>query len=552
MSDTIKMTRLGDILLEKGLLNATHLQTAIEEQKRRRERINPDDKVAMEATSLGEILIELGYITRQQLKRGLNWQLYLRNMTLVMSLCAPLMSMSTAAAAKPKNGSVTSQSMAAAFVNQLNTAPSNGASLSSLPLIVQAENYTAMSGIEVEPTTDVGGGLNVGYIHEGDWMSYAGTAVNVPATGTYKVTFRVASPLGGGSFAFHEADGSVQYGTVAVPTTGSSQTWVDVEHAITLTAGVHRFGITALVRGSGFNINWFRIAFKGQPLPVTIQAENYSTMMGIETEPTSDMGGGENVGYIHQGDWMSYAENLIDIPSTGHYRVIYRLASPGGYGRFALHEVDGSAHYDTVDVPNTGSSQTWVDVVRTVYLTAGVHRLGITALERGAGFNINWFRIENTNVQPPPTSNSSSSLSSQMGSSQATSASSSSPAASVASRSSAPSLSSSSASSQGMVTASLSSSSASSANLVQAAGAVHFDWNIPTQRENGEALAEYELGGYEIRYRKVPDTEFTYITVEALQTEYLFEWLVGSYEFEIAAFDINGLYSRFVPLVPSS
>jgi len=606
MSDTTKMARLGDILLEKGLLSATHLQEAVDEQQRRRKRVNPDDKLAMEATSLGEVLIDLGYITRQELKRGLNWQLYLRNMTLVMSLCAPLMSVGVAAApnkhkSSSVSSSVSSQSVSSTALSSQDTlassssssvasspassssigvssapeasssssaasvattsanssssydgagavssssAPSSEAASSStaappvseLPLMVQAEDYTAMSGIEVEPTTDIGGGMNVGYIHEGDWLSYSGSRVNIPVAGTYKLTFRVASPLGGGSFAFHEADGSIHYATVNVPATGGSQTWVDVEQVVTLAAGVHSFGITALTRGSGFNINWFKLEVQNNFQPVTIQAEDFSDMFGIETEPTVDSGGGLNVGYIHVGDWMLYANNPVEIPVSGAYRVVFRVASPGGGGRFSFHELDQSVLYDTVDVPNTGSSQTWVDVTKMVYLTAGIHKFGITALERGYGFNINWFRVESDAAQ---TSSSASSVSSQVASSQAVSAFSSSSAPASVGSSSAPSVTSSS------------SSSASSVSVIQAAGSVYFQWNTPTLRENGEPLADYELGGYEIRYRQLPSEDFIYITLDAWRTEYLFDWLEGRYQFEIAAFDINGLYSRFVPLVPS-
>ncbi len=82
------------------------------------------------------------------------------------------------------------------------------------------------------------------------------------------------------------------------------------------------------------------------------------------------------------------------------------------------------------------------------------------------------------------------------------------------------------------------------------AGSVIFNWNIPTRRENGEPLYSNELGGYELRYRKLPSTEFTYVTIEAWKNEHIFAWLEGTYEFEIAAFDINGLYSHFVPLPP--
>lgn len=91
MTTDAQSTRLGDILLEKGLIDFGQLREAITEQQYRRQDLDPNNKLAMNATSLGEILVTLGYISRQQLKRGLSWQLYLRKMTLVMSLCAPLM-----------------------------------------------------------------------------------------------------------------------------------------------------------------------------------------------------------------------------------------------------------------------------------------------------------------------------------------------------------------------------------------------------------------------------------------------------------------------------
>ncbi|HSX86328.1 MAG TPA: cellulase family glycosylhydrolase, partial [Cellvibrio sp.] len=42
----------------------------------------------------------------------------------------------------------------------------------------------------------------------------------------------------------------------------------------------------------------------------TIQAENYCQADGIQTESTSDAGGGQNVGYIDSSDWMTYSINL--------------------------------------------------------------------------------------------------------------------------------------------------------------------------------------------------------------------------------------------------
>ncbi|MBW4840950.1 MAG: discoidin domain-containing protein, partial [Paenibacillaceae bacterium] len=64
-------------------------------------------------------------------------------------------------------------------------------------------------------------------------------------------------------------------------------------------------------------------------IPGKIEAENFSTMNGIQTEPTSDTGGGLNVGWIHVGDWLDFNVNVLN---AGTYTVEYRVASNTGTG----------------------------------------------------------------------------------------------------------------------------------------------------------------------------------------------------------------------------
>ncbi len=121
---------------------------------------------------------------------------------------------------------------------------------------VQAESYRIMNGVDKEATTDAGGGMNVGWIDAGDWMSYDNTFVSIPETGTYIIEYRVASAVGGGSLAFEEAGGPA-YASLAIPNTGGWQTWTSVKSNVTLNAGTHKFGIKA--NAGGWNLNWFRI-----------------------------------------------------------------------------------------------------------------------------------------------------------------------------------------------------------------------------------------------------------------------------------------------------
>lgn len=87
------------------------------------------------------------------------------------------------------------------------------------------------------------------------------------------------------------------------------------------------------------------------------------------------------------------------------------------------------------------------------------------------------------------------------------------------------------------------SSTSSSTSSVKSA---KLTWTHPNQRENGQFLELGEIGGYEIRYRKSTDTRYTYVVIKGnLVTEYTHADSIGT-EFEIAVFDINGVYSSFV------
>lgn len=126
----------------------------------------------------------------------------------------------------------------------------------------------------------------------------------------------------------------------------------------------------------------------GGPSSVTIQAENYSAMLGVQTETTSDAGGGQNVGWIDANDWMAY--NSINFPTTGSYLVEYRVASPGG-GQLSLDLNAGSIQLGALNVPSTGGWQNWTTISHTVNVNAGTYNVGVFA--QAGGWNLNWIRI---------------------------------------------------------------------------------------------------------------------------------------------------------------
>ena len=124
-------------------------------------------------------------------------------------------------------------------------------------------------------------------------------------------------------------------------------------------------------------------------LPGTVQAEDYTSMSGVQTETTTDLGGGVNVGYIDAGDWMEYAVNAGVLTNAATFRV----AALSTAGKIAF-SCDGTV-LSTFDLPVTGGWQVWQSVFRNIVIPSGAHTLRITAVT--GGFNLNWITFQNVN-----------------------------------------------------------------------------------------------------------------------------------------------------------
>ncbi len=121
----------------------------------------------------------------------------------------------------------------------------------------------------------------------------------------------------------------------------------------------------------------------GNPKNFRIEAENFIRMQGVQTEQTSDEGGGMNVGWIHNDDSMVYT---IDIPQSGTYALEYRVASYDNIGKLSLQY--NSIPYSTIEINPTGGWQNWITISDTAYFTQGVYEF--TAYAVKGGFNLNY------------------------------------------------------------------------------------------------------------------------------------------------------------------
>ena len=311
-----------------------------------------------------------------------------------------------------------------------------GGTPAAVPGTVQAENYdtggqgvaynvTAVNGsansyrsdgVDLEATTDTGGGDDLGWTGAGQWFRYT---VNVATAGMYTVGLRLASPAAV-TDGLHIANsaGTNLSGNVNVPATGGYQTWTTVSATVTLPAGTQT--LTVDQDHAGWNVNFLTFSLNGggtgpgeapyggtpAAVPGTVQAENYDTggqgvaynvtsvngsantyrSDGVDLEATSDSGGGDDLGWTATGQWFRYT---VNVATAGTYTVNLRLAAPTAVTD-ALHIANSSGTNlsGNVTAPATGGWQTWTTVAVSVTLPAGTQTL--TVDQDNGGWNINY------------------------------------------------------------------------------------------------------------------------------------------------------------------
>jgi GH18 family chitinase len=275
-----------------------------------------------------------------------------------------------------------------------------------------------LSDVDMETCSE--GGYDIGWINASEWLNYT---VNVTTAGTYTLQARVTSPNTGNNFHV-ELDGVNISGTITVPNTGGYQAWqtVSVTTPVLIT-GTHTLKI--VLGTGGFNLEYLNFnllsassssAYLGVPavIPGTIEAENYDIggqgvayndsdatndgtqyrpSEGVDIEATTDVGGGYDVGWTANGEWMKYS---VNVTQPGAYTLQARVATQNSGDHFHV-EIDGVNVSGTINVPNTGGWQSWQTVsVTTTALTTGAHTMRIV-MDAG-GFNLNYitWTVNNT------------------------------------------------------------------------------------------------------------------------------------------------------------
>lgn len=147
----------------------------------------------------------------------------------------------------------------------------------AIPGRIEAEDYDGMSGVQAEGTGDTGGGENIGWVDTGDWLDYD---VNVATSGTYTVSFRVASAPGGGKLELRS--GTATLASVNIDATGGWQAWTTVTATVNLTAGQQTLRVYAAA--GDFNLNWWDAGNT-----VSVSGSAHETVVKVYPNPVTDV-----------------------------------------------------------------------------------------------------------------------------------------------------------------------------------------------------------------------------------------------------------------------
>jgi alpha-L-fucosidase len=164
---------------------------------------------------------------------------------------------------------------------------------------------------------------------------------------------------------------------------------------------IHTFGI--YLRSSGGSLPTPTPVVSTRSAFSQIEAESFNSNNGtVKAETCSDTGGGQNLGYISNGDWVCY--NNIDFGS-GATSFQARVASTVTTGKIYVRvDTPTGTQIGTLTGPNTGNSQTYTTVTIPVTNTSGnivgVHDL---YLYFDAWVNLNWFAFSASTETPGPT-----------------------------------------------------------------------------------------------------------------------------------------------------
>ncbi|ABX42242.1 CARDB domain-containing protein [Lachnoclostridium phytofermentans] len=254
--------------------------------------------------------------------------------------------------------------------------------------------------------------LSGGAVYANDHSGYTGTGFvggftdsnkgnakvefQIPASKSsqFKLSLRYANGTGSEKTLSLWVDGNF-YKQLYFPATANWDSWNSIIETIYLSQGMHSITYFFGNSDSGnVNIDNLHVeSLEPTVIPGKVEAENYIRMNGIATEDCAE--GTQNVGWIHNGDWLEYSVNVSE---SAKYRVDYRIAGVNNSTQILVQV--GNNTLATTNIVNTGGWQVYQTVSsKTFQLNAGIQTIRIYFT--GEGVNFNYFNIVKDNQTPP-------------------------------------------------------------------------------------------------------------------------------------------------------
>lgn len=291
-------------------------------------------------------------------------------------------------------------------------APFNGTP-AAIPGLIQAEDYDLggegkgyhdtdkkneggeyrEDGVDIKK--NAAGNYSIGWMAEGESLTYT---VDIADATKYHWTINAATDNENAKFHF-QIDGKDVTKAIAVPSTGSWDSYKQVKGTVELPAGEHQLSL--VIDNPYFDLDWIKFELVHEPfngvaaeIPGAIEAEEFDyggkgvayddneqknqgaafRTEGVDVKSTNN---GTIVGWTMKGEWMAYT---VKVEKSGDYKVTAVVSTDNDNAAFHL-EMDDEPISGSIRAVNTGDWDKLAEVSDTVSLTAGEHVLKLVVDE---------------------------------------------------------------------------------------------------------------------------------------------------------------------------
>jgi hypothetical protein len=245
---------------------------------------------------------------------------------------------------------------------------------------IKAASFADQSGARVQNTMDVGGGQNVGWLANGDWMRYNG--IDFGPSGTLTTLMRVAAsrddqnPRPGTVEVHLDAQNGPLVAAVPITDTGGWQKWITNTVTQASPGGQHDvYLVMHSSQGRDFvNINWFAFSVAGTPATGGPAAPASSAAPGPST-PSAGASSGTGWIDIDPAKWQAQVgafEAMTPRPIPANARKNAEFNATCTYSHSAADDpivfpgIAGASHMHTFIGNNTTNANTTTDDLLTL------------------------------------------------------------------------------------------------------------------------------------------------------------------------------------------